>query len=258
MKQQILAAVSAAAVLMVLNNVCSAQVSSDAMGKVVPVEIYACSYNSGMGPADLDKVVARWNKYMDDSKNDSYAAWTLTPYYFTAAQEFDVLWMGAFKDGNAMGAGLDDYMQNGGEIQAAFDKVLECNAHIGLSSAMYKVPPNNATPASGVISMMDCKLNEGHEYAEVQAAELKWVSHLTAAGASNGYWHWFPAFGGGDADYDYKIVNAYANFTELGASIEHVANGGGREVSREIFGDIDECDDARVYRAKSRRVAQLR
>ena len=80
---------------------------------------------------------------------------------------------------------------------------------------------------------------------------------MNEAGSTAGTWHWFPAFGGGDAEYDYKVVNAYENFSELGKDWQHNANGGGREASADIFGDLDECDDARVYLAKSRRAAQI-
>ena len=34
-------------------------------GKVVPVEMYACTYNDGMGPADLDKVIGKWTSWAD-------------------------------------------------------------------------------------------------------------------------------------------------------------------------------------------------
>ncbi|MEX2124888.1 MAG: hypothetical protein WD795_13415 [Woeseia sp.] len=34
-----------------------AQVSAEGMGKVLPVELYICTYNDGQGPADLDKVI---------------------------------------------------------------------------------------------------------------------------------------------------------------------------------------------------------
>ena len=65
-------------------------------------------------------------------------------------------------------------------------------------------------------------------------------------------------FGGGDAEFDYKVVFAYANYADLGADFERQANGGGREESQEVFDDIDECDDPRVYVATVHRVAQIR
>ena len=72
------------------------------LDKFVPTELYACKYNEGQGSDDLDAVVGKWNAYMDESEADAYLAWTLTPQYFTDEQDFDVLWLGAWKDGNAM------------------------------------------------------------------------------------------------------------------------------------------------------------
>ncbi|HNP35001.1 MAG TPA: hypothetical protein PKK10_04030 [Woeseiaceae bacterium] len=234
-----------------------AQVSAKGMGKVLPVEIYACSYKDGKGSADLDKVVERWNKYADDRDTNDYAAWLLTPFFFGTEQDFDVLWLGAYKDGHAMGKGLQDWISNGGELNAAFGEVVDCNAHVAYSSAMYKAPPSG-TPASGIITMMNCELNEGHKYADIKAAELKWADHLVKTKSKAAYYHWMPMFGGGDAGFDYKVIFSYSDFGEIGSQFEAIANGGGRELSREIFGDIDECDDARVYVAKSIRAAKIR
>lgn len=237
----------------------TAQVSKDGMGKVLPVELYICNYRSGKGAADLDRAVSRWNAYMDERDTDTYLGMTLTPVFFGTEQDFDLIWMGVFADGNAMGSGLQEYMANGGAVQAAFNAVVDCNAHVLMSSAMYKapaqtLPDNNAA----ILTMMDCKLNEGHRYADIKAAEMKWAAYLAESGSPAGFWHWFPTFGGGAADFDYKVTYGYRDMSELGAQYERDANGGGREASQEIFGDIDECDEARVYAAQVRRQAQVR
>jgi hypothetical protein len=257
--KKILKAISVvAAVLALAMGSAMAQVSAEGMGKVVPVELFTCTYNNRQDADDLNAVIARWNRWMDERNNDDYAAWTLTPFHFGPDQDFDLIWMGAYRDGNAMGAGTDEWFAEGGDIDDAFAEVLDCDAHLGLSSAMYKSPPDNQTPGTAIITMMDCELNEGNRYTDIKAAELAWAKHMTDAGSTAGTFHWFPVFGGGDAEYDYKVVNAYANYTELGADWERFANGGGRDVSQETFADIDDCDDARVYVATSRRAAQLR
>lgn len=234
------------------------QVTAEGMGKVLPVHLYICSYKDGQGPAELDQVITRWSKYADDTGLEGYAAWTLTPYHFGPEQDFDVIWMGAYTDGNAMGKGTDTWLATGDEMRAAFDEVVDCNAHVAFASAMYKPPADGGTPESGLLTMMDCELNEGREYDEIRAAEVKWADYLTSAGSKAGYWHWFPMYGGGDAEFDYKVVFAYPNFAAIGADFERYANGGGREMSEETFGDIDECDDPRVYVVNNRRMAQLR
>lgn len=257
--KKLLRAISVLAGLLSLGTgVAVAQVSESGMGKVVPVELFACTYNNRQDADDLNSVITRWNRWMDQRNVDNYAAWTLTPYHFGPEQEFDLIWMGAYSDGNAMGAGTDLWFAENGGLADDFEEVITCGAHLLLASAMYKSPPNNETPGTAIITMMDCKLNEGHRYQDIKAAELKWAEHMTNSGSTAGTFHWSPVFGGGGADYDYKVVNAYANYTELGADWERFANGGGREASIDIFADIDDCDDARVYVATSVRAAQLR
>ncbi len=257
MKQALKLAAVCAALSLSATSVSVAQVSADGMGKVLPVELFACSYNDGKDAGDLQRVISRWNDYMDENNVDSYAAWTLTPYFYGAEQDFDMVWMGAHKDGRSMGEGTHNWLTGGGQLAAAFIDVLDCEAHIGLASAMYKAPAGG-TPESSIITMMDCEINEDSRYSDVRAAELEWAEYQTEQGSEAGTWHWFPTFGGGDQDYDYKVVTAYPSFVELGVDWEQVANGGGRAALMDIFDDVDDCDDARVYVATSVRAAQLR
>jgi hypothetical protein len=234
------------------------QVTEDGMGKILPVELYVCQFMDGKGHSDLEPVVAQWNAFMDEHDVNGYAAWLLTPYYRGAEQNFDVLWMGAATDGNAMGRGAHHWITEGGEVAAAFAEVMDCPVHLGLASAMYKAPPKGNTSGLQVISMSDCKMNEGTRYSDVRSAEVEWAQHLSDAGSDAAYYHWFPDFGGGDQDFDYKLVYGYTDLKRMGSNWEMMANGGGRTTSREIFGDLDECDDSRVYVGKSIRSTKLR
>lgn len=249
---------SAVAALLFSAAPASAQVSADGMGKIVPVELYACKFVDGKDRGDLDKVIKRWNDFSDDAGMDDYAAWLLTPFFHTPEQDFDIIWLGAWKDGNAMGSSLQNWVENGSELMAAYAEVVDCGAHVAYSSAMYKAPPSGNVPSSGVITMMDCELNEGHRYSDVRAAELKWMDYLAESGSEAAYYHWMPMFGGGEAEFDYKVVLAYPDLEAVGAGFEMFANEGGRDTSMEIFGDIDECDDARVYLTESIRSAEIR
>ena len=44
-----------------------------------PLELFACTYNEGKGPADLDKAAAAWNAWADKHDLNGYSAWTLVP-----------------------------------------------------------------------------------------------------------------------------------------------------------------------------------
>jgi hypothetical protein len=256
MKPLVCAALAAS--LLLATGMSHAQVTEDSMGKILPVSLSACNFRDGQDQGDLDRVNARWNRFLDENNVHYYSAWTLTPYFYGPNQDFDLIWMGAYRDGNAFGAGEDMWMTSGGDLSEAYSEVLDCMGQMGLSSAMYKAPPNNPEQSTALITMMDCELNEGHRYMDVRRAEVRWAEHLESVGSTAGIFHWYPRFGGGDAEFDYKVIHAYANFSEMGNDMERRMNGGDFAVSRDIFRDVDECDDARVYIATVLRVGQIR
>jgi len=225
---------------------------------VIPVEIYACKYNEGQGPGTLDKAVAAWNKFMDSNNVDTYSGWTLTKEYFGADQDFDFLWMGAWKSGNAMGAGTDMWLSTGGEIAAMFQKVATCSGHSGSASVNHKMPPDGNNPGTGVLTYSDCKMKDGVRYSQVTAATREWAEILTAAGSTAAIYDQFPVYGGGDEDFDFKRMYAYANHAEMGADFERQGNGQLYMKSGELFRHLIDCDSARVYNAQNRRFVKLR
>ena len=62
MKKNLIAAV--AATLVFVSGAAVAQDEQE-MPSFSPVETFTCNYNEGMGPADLDDAVDKWNKWMD-------------------------------------------------------------------------------------------------------------------------------------------------------------------------------------------------
>jgi len=260
MSRLIITIVSAGMLALVSAGSVEAQ-DDDRLAKFVPTELWACKYNEGQGSADLDVVAGKWNAYMDESEADSYAAWTLTPQYFTDEQDFDVLWLGAWKDGNAMGQGRDNYHATGGAIMAEFGKVLDCGAHLGFVSRAFKLPPDNdAGPQNtGVITFTDCSIEEGATYDTVVAGLSAWAKTLGDDGSESGIYQWWPAYGGGgESKFDFKLLGVHANHASLGADLERVANGGLWRKRMELVGDQFDCDVSRVYDAKLRRAAEVR
>jgi len=232
--------------------------ADDDSGKVVPVELYACKYNDGMGPGDLEKVIGKWTVWADKNGLDNYAAWTLTPWYFGADQEFDVLWLGAAKDAVALGAAQDMYLEKGGEIAKGFNQVLTCDAHVNFASLNHKRLPESATPSNSVLTFSDCSNKEGAPSGALDEAMKKWVAHLDAQGSEAGIFHWYPAYGGGGEKFDFKWLEAHENLAALGKDYDSYGTGGGWSVYSELFKDLIECDAARAYLAKNRRHVQLR
>lgn len=227
-------------------------------GKVIPVEMYACKYNDGMGPGDLEKAIGNWTSWADAQGLDNYAAWTLTPWYFGPDQEFDVLWLGAGTDAVALGAAQDMYLEKGGEIAMGFNEVLTCDAHLNFASVNYKQLPDGATPSNSVLTFSDCSYKENAPPDAMDEAMKKWVAHLDSTGSTAGIFHWYPAYGGGGEKFEFKWLEAYENLAALGKDYDSFGTGRGYEVYYELFGEMIKCDSSRAYLATSRRYVQLR
>ena len=252
MKKTMLTLATSGLVLASGFNIAVAQ-DDDDDGGAVPVEIYTCKYADGMGPADLDAVIEKWNAWSDEQEVNDYSAWILTPFYASSEQDFDVIWMGVTETGHAMGVSQDLWLANGSELQAMFDRVTPCDAHSLFAALQFKAPPEREDPSSVVISFRDCKIADGKSFADdVAPANAAWAEYRTAQGSTSGHWTFFPAYGGGGEDYDYKAVGSYGSHAEHGTDWDNFDPAKGRE----IFGGVSDCDSARVYNAKNIRMAE--
>lgn len=214
-----------------------------------PVEIYTCNYNEGKGPADLDRVIAGWNKWMDKNSKHPYTAWIMTPHYYGPGFNFDVAWLGAWPDGDTMGASMTRWLEDGGEQAAAFFDVMSCDTHANFASSNVK-QPGPEFPGDGLAQFQDCTIAEGRRPEEVGAAYRAWGAYQAEQGSDAGMWLYWPAFAGGPIKFDFKVVTGHSGFDSLGADYDRYGNGGGYRKAAELFAGLVECDSARVYDAK--------
>ena len=221
-----------------------------------PVELFACSYADGKTGKDLDKVVGSFNKWADGVGMDEYTAWTLVPYYATPEQDFDVLWLGHAPKAAALGMRQGQWLATGGKVQAEFDSVLPCNAHVNFASLMFKAPPQRDDPPDNVvISFSDCNMADGMDFTDdIAPAIEEWAEYRGEHGSTAGIWIMFPAYGGGDEDFDFKWVSGHRTLEEQGKDWDQYAEAGWQKAG-ELFGGKLECDSSRVYLATNRRRA---
>ena len=230
------------------------------LSRFIPVDLFACSYRDGQGPGDLDAVIDNWTEHLNAQEVDTHQALTLTRQYYSDAQDFDVLWLGAWKDGNAMGQQRDNWNATAQEIEAQFDAVIDCSGHSGFVSRAFKLPSNydeGPTPTA-VLSFTDCTMKEGASYDSVAEGLTAWSTVLSDNGSEAAIYQWWPVYGGGDVEFDFKLLSVYANYASLGADLERVANGELWRKRMELLGDQIECNVSRVYDGRLRRSAQLR
>jgi len=226
--------------------------------KVIPVELFTCSYKEGKGSSDLDAAVDKWNAWADKQGEKDYAAWTLTPYYFGPEQEFDVIWLGAGTNAVALGKAQDDYLTEDAGLHAAFNEVLSCDAHVNFASLNFKPTPKGRTPDNSILTFSDCSYKEGASFDSLSAAMGDWAKHLTDEGSETAIFHWYPVYGGGGEEFDFKWLETHENLAGLGADYDSYGNGGGYVTYNRLLGHLIDCDSTRAYLAKNRRYTQLR
>jgi hypothetical protein len=237
MKKKILAALTAALLVLCGWTTAFAQEEDEKPPYVTPVDTFTCSYNDGQGPGDLDKAIANWNGWMDDQGATDYGAITLTPYYH-GADTFDT--------------GIDNYLANGRKTDDAFNKAITCETHEHWATINVKEPKEGPPPDNFVLMFSNCTVDEDTEWPVLKGAIDKAVDYMTEQNFGNGAWMMWPVFGGeGDPDWDFKWVTSYDNYTDFGKAYQHNANGGGRQAMREIMGEMLDCDTSRVYNAKT-------
>lgn len=230
-----------------------AQDEEEEDSSAVPVEIYACNYSEGMGPADLDAATAKFNAWADGRGWNDYTAWTLTKFYSGPEQEFDFLWLGVSPTAQALGAAQDDWLANGGEIAAEFDKVATCDIHANFAAVNFKEPPEREDPPSNiVISFSDCNIADGKNFGDdVAPAIAAWAEHRTQQGSEAGHWALFPAYGGGGEEFDFKYVTGHLTHEQQGIDYDNYDV----DKARELFTGLLDCDSSRVYNATNQRRA---
>lgn len=225
--------------------------------KVIPVEMYACTYNDRKGPEDLEKFASDWNEWADSTGMDTYAAWTLTPFYTGPSQEFDFLWIGAGTSGAALGAGQEEWLTNPGGLLDDANENWSCAVHNQFASLNYKAVPSGDQPENAVLTFSDCSMKKGASFNGLGAAMRSWSQAMTDAGSPAAIFHWYPVHGGGGDEFDFKWLQAHESLSAMGAEFDRMA--GGMVFQRnQLLSHLVDCDASRVYLAKTRRTAQLR
>lgn len=228
--------------------------------KVVPVDLYACSYNEDKGPEDLDAYSAKFNKWADSKGLNDISVWTLTPYYYGPGENsgFDFIWMLAGKTAVALGKTHDTWVNANDGLAVTAGEIANCSGHSNFASVNYKPTPEGETPADALISFSDCNFREGATFEALGEAMDAWSAYIGERGSQAGIFHWYPVYGGGGENFDFKWLEVHADFETMGGDYEMYGNGRGYEKNNELFASLLSCDASRVYRAKNRRFTQLR
>ena len=217
--------------------------------RFTPIEIWACNFEEGKGPDDLDAVNAKWNAWMDEQGANDYFAALMYPNFHNDIG-FDVAWIGGWPNGNAMGAGID-MMWEDDETSDDYNAVLDCPSHSLYASVRMKDPGDSGEDDGNfVLSFSDCSIEEANTMDDVRAANEAWNAYADEHGFTGGSWFFWPVWGAAqDADFDFKAIGSAASYTALGSNFQLMADGHWRK-SQEIWSDVLDCDSDRIYTGK--------
>lgn len=226
---------------------------------VVFVEIFGCAYNANNDMDDLLAVTRRWSTWSDQRNMTDYSAQILTPYYYSTAFPYDVIWLGVYRNAEAMGAGEAVWLAEGGEMGAAFDEVIDCSIHAQYAGLATHLPAQEPPESDAValLSFQDCSLENERTVAEALEAHREWGDYLAGRGSDLFAGVLFPIAGEDpDADYVYKAVTAYPSAVAYGQALAALG-GGGLQRAGQIFDRNVDCDIQRIYASNTvREMAQ--
>jgi hypothetical protein len=212
--------------------------------KATPVDFRACNFLSGKSRADLDLVAEKFRRYAN--KNDfNYSAWILLPQYHSGV-EYDVGWLGAWPDGEAFGVSMEKWRKTGRGLQAEFDQVIDCSSRHEMAGS-WPINAPEGTPVDGVVMFYQCTLNDGKTLPEAYTAHLEAGTAMKALGSLAFSWFYQPVIGAGDIDYDYYHVVGFHRYSDMGATMEIYANGGGRQKQLEILSSVASCETPTLF-----------
>ena len=128
----------------------------------------------------------------------------------------------------------------------------DCPANLLYASLTIKSPPEGDLSRDGVvITMSDCKVADGRKTSDAIAAARAYGDYRTANGSPGGTWLWFSVYGGGDGDFDFKMINSHTNYQALGNSYQWSVENASYLKSAELYEGLLDCDTARAYLADS-------
>ena len=151
-----------------------------------------------------------------------------------------------------MGAGLDMWVNDSGDLGAKFFEVIDCHAHSAYVSSQLRAPQPDGDESDNtfVLSFTNCSVKKGKSFDEFLTAQDAWNAYSDDNGLQGGTWIWFPVAGETNNDYDFKYIVGADDYAMYGSNWQKYSDGHWRK-SSELFDDLIDCDSARVYDART-------
>ena len=215
-----------------------------------PVEMWACKYKDRKDQDDMNRV---YEAVMEASEGGGYSAWHLAPYMVgDRVEQFDFLYLGAWRDGRSMGADMTSYAQNGEDAEEAWDETVDCLGSMYASTRIQAVPEEGGDGSGGfVMTVSDCKVSHGSTAGQAVSALRRFNDYRVANGSTVPTFAWFPVYGGGGAEFDFKLAQAFSSLQEMGDQFSWYVDHQAYNTYNQITQGVVDCDEARLYMGRT-------
>jgi hypothetical protein len=222
---------------------------------IAPTEVLTCRFIDGKGIADVDGLATAFNAWMERSRAPAYSAYVLTPQAYSPDIDFDLVWVGRWRDGATMGESMAHRAEREAEIGPAFDSVLRCASRRNFSTVTLREP--NDAARLGPVEVATCTLRLGAEMTDALQAVSEWAGYTATTGSTAAHWLLFPAYGErSDARYNFKWAIGYESYPAFGRDYDQLTNGESLDKYNELLGALLRCDSPRLYAVRTIRAPQ--
>jgi hypothetical protein len=164
-------------------------------------------------------------------------------------EQFDFIFIGVWESGSAMGADMATYLGQQNDASEAWDDAADCGS-LMFASARIQVPEPNED-GTFLLTISDCNLGKGSSNGQAAGAIGRFNAYRVANGMEVGTFLWYPVAGGGDAEFDFKLVNAFAGPQHWGDYFSWYVDHEAYNVQGQIMDGIVSCDESRIYTGRT-------
>ena len=243
MKKQLVAVAMTACTLLMGVGVASAQ--DGEVPQFRPVELWACNYRDGKDQEDFDDAL---EKLVEATGDDPYAAFQLTPNFRGPDQAFDLIYIGVWESGTSWGRDSVAYAERGVDADEAWEETLDCPVSVIFASMRIQADGGEPDESGDfVLAISDCNVAHGSSTGQALGAVQRFNDYQVANGSTVGKIAWFPVYGGGNAEFDFKLLNVYSGPQQVGDAFQWFIDNQAYLVQEDMMEGLLSCDVARLY-----------
>ena len=171
-------------------------------------EYYIGKFKPGKDMGDMVKWANDWAKWADKSGAfENYGVGLMTPYFSNQLPTHDFMWYGRYPDSTEQFAGLQYWVENGGDLLAKLPAVNSAVVEVWQRDISV---PEGESYSPGYVIYMDCKLDDGVTGNDVYNAYYTFAQAAKKVGDNLGRKMMWPVTGAQGFKHDFIVV-MYAN-----------------------------------------------